>query len=149
MKVGDLMTPDLEVVAPDDTLKAAARLMADLGCETLPVGENNRLIGTITGCDIALQVAAAGQGRVEMWRSGCRSNISVAAPFVWRCLTGSAVALFPHLAHRTGHADFPHPALGQDVTPSPTARCAHARSGGRDRNARKGARVDKSRPCVA
>jgi CBS domain-containing protein len=61
MKVGDLMTPDLEVVAPDDTLKAAARLMADLGCETLPVGENNRLIGTITGCDIALQVAAAGQ----------------------------------------------------------------------------------------
>jgi hypothetical protein len=24
---------------------------------------------------------------------------------------------------RTGRADFPHPALGQDVTPSPTARC--------------------------
>jgi hypothetical protein len=35
--------------------------MADLGCETLPVGENNRLVGTITGCDIALQVAAAGR----------------------------------------------------------------------------------------
>src|SRR5215472_11803679 len=68
-------------------------------------------------------------GGVEMWRSGCRPNISVAAPFVWRCLTGSAVALFPHPAHRTGRADFPHPALGQDVTPSPTARCAHARSG--------------------
>src|SRR5438270_3233549 len=50
-----------------------------------------------------------------MWRSGGRPNISVAAPFVWRCLTSSAVALFPHLAHRTGHADFPHPALGQDV----------------------------------
>ena len=31
---------------------------------------------------------------------------------------------------------FPHPALGQDVTPSPTARCTHARSGVRDRNAR-------------
>ena len=61
MKVGDLMTPDVEVVAPGDTLKTAARLMADLHCETLPIGENNRLIGTITGCDIALQVAAAGQ----------------------------------------------------------------------------------------
>ena len=35
-------------------------------------------------------------GRVEMWRSGCRPNISVAAPFVWRCLTGSTVAPFPH-----------------------------------------------------
>ena len=27
---------------------------------------------------------------------------------------------FPHPAHRTGHADRPHPALGQDLTPSPT-----------------------------
>src|ERR1700730_17324030 len=34
-----------------------------------------------------------------MWRGGCRSTISVAAPFVWRCLTGSAVAPFPHPAH--------------------------------------------------
>ena len=61
MKVGDLMTPDVEVVVPGDTLKTAARLMADLHCETLPVGDNNRLIGTITGCDIALQVVAAGR----------------------------------------------------------------------------------------
>ena len=30
---------------------------------------------------------------------------------------------------RTGHADFPHPALGQDFTPSPTARRAQARLG--------------------
>src|SRR5215213_8883851 len=43
-----------------------------------------------------------------MWRGGCRSNISVAAPFVWRCLTGSAMAPFPHPAHRTGQADLPH-----------------------------------------
>src|SRR5437016_6904678 len=54
--------------------------------------------------------------RVEMWRGGCRSNISVAAPFVWRCLNGSTMAPFPHPAHRTGQADFPHPALGQDFT---------------------------------
>jgi len=60
MKVGDLMTPDVGVVAPGDTLKAAAQLMAEFGCEALPVGEDDRLVGTITGCDIALQVAAAG-----------------------------------------------------------------------------------------
>src|SRR5215831_6909944 len=30
------------------------------------------------------------------------------------------MAPFPHPAHRTGLADCPHPALGQDVTPSPT-----------------------------
>jgi hypothetical protein len=38
------------------------------------------------------------------------SNISVAAPFVRRCLTGSTMAPFSHPAHRTGQADFPHPA---------------------------------------
>ena len=55
-------------------------------------------------------------GRVEMWRGGCRLNISVAASFVWRCLTSSTLAPFPRSAHRTGHADLPHPALGQDFT---------------------------------
>src|SRR6266511_2426979 len=58
-----------------------------------------------------------GLGRVEMWRGGGRPNISVAASFVWRCLTGSTMTPFPHPAHRTGHADLPHPALGQDLTP--------------------------------
>jgi hypothetical protein len=52
-----------------------------------------------------------------MWRGGCRPDISVAAPFVWRCLSGSTVTPFPHPAHRTGRADLPHPALGQDLTP--------------------------------
>src|SRR6516225_3271178 len=56
---------------------------------------------------------------------------------------------FPHPAHRTGHADLPHPALGQDVTPSPTTGRVPAVSAVRARNARKGARVDKLRPCVA
>jgi len=51
-----------------------------------------------------------------MWRGGCRLNISVAASFDWRCLSGSTMAPFPHPAHRTGQADFPHPALGQDFT---------------------------------
>ena len=72
-----------------------------------------------------------------------------AAPFVWRCLSGSAVAPFPHPSHRTGRADFPHPALGQDLTPSSTARRAQAGSDVRARSARRGARVDSSRPFVA
>ena len=55
-------------------------------------------------------------GKVEMWRGGCRLDISVSAPFVWRCLSGSAMTQIPHSAHRTGHADHPHPALGQDFT---------------------------------
>src|SRR5450755_4357871 len=43
---------------------------------------------------------------------------------------------------RTGRADFPHPALGQDLTPSPTTRRAQAGSDVRARSARRDARVD-------
>jgi hypothetical protein len=60
--------------------------------------------------------------------AGLRRNSQFAAPFVWRCLSGSAVDPFPHPPHRTGRADFPHPALGQDLTPSSTARGAQAGS---------------------
>ena len=60
-------------------------------------------------------------GRVEVWRSCCRLNISVAAPFVWRCLTGSTLAPSPHPARQTGHADFPHPAFSRPVRPSLSA----------------------------
>jgi hypothetical protein len=38
-------------------------------------------------------------GRVGVWRSGYRPNISVAAPLVRLCLTGSTLAPFPHPAH--------------------------------------------------
>jgi len=63
-------------------------------------------------------------GRVEVWRGCCRLNVSVAAPFVWRCLTGSTLAPSPHPARQTGHADFPHPAFSRPVRPSLSAgRC--------------------------
>ena len=98
---------------------------------------------------LAARISISRLCKVEMWRGGCRSNISVSASFVWRCLTGLTMTPFPHPSHRTGHEDFPHPALGQDFTPSPTARRAQAGTGARARSTRKGARVDKPRPCVA
>jgi hypothetical protein len=51
--------------------------------------------------------------------------------------------------HEPGLVDLPHPALGQDLTLSATARRAQAGTGVRARSARKGAGVDKSRSCVA
>jgi hypothetical protein len=82
-------------------------------------------------------------------RGGSRFGLSVAASFVWRCPSNLTVTPFPHPARRTGHADRPHPALGQDITPSPTTGHAHASSGERDRSTRTGARVDSSRPGFA
>ena len=61
MKIRDVMTLDIEVVTPDDTLKAAVHLMADLDCDALPVTEDNHLIGVITGRDIATQIVAKSQ----------------------------------------------------------------------------------------
>src|SRR5438477_6533567 len=43
-------------------------------------------------------------GRVGMWRGGGRPGMSVSASFVWRCLSGSAIAPFPHPSHRTQRA---------------------------------------------
>ena len=60
MKIRDVMTPDIEVVTPDDTLTTAAQIMADLDFEALPVSENNRLTGVITGRDIATRVVTDG-----------------------------------------------------------------------------------------
>src|SRR5690348_11827408 len=55
---------------------------------------------------------------LDMWSRGVarwfRSSLSVADPFVCRCLTSSTMLPFPHPAHRTGRADLPHPALGED-----------------------------------
>src|ERR1700730_13388214 len=53
-----------------------------------------------------------------LWSRGVarwlRRSLSVADSFVCRCLTSSAVLPFPHPTHRTGRADLPHPALGED-----------------------------------
>jgi CBS domain-containing protein len=60
MKIRDVMTPDVDVVTSEDTLTTATHLMADLALEALPVSDDNRLIGVITGSDIAMRVVAEG-----------------------------------------------------------------------------------------
>lgn len=61
MKIRDVMTPDIEVVTPDDTVRTAAQIMADLDFAVLPVSDNNRLIGMVTGREIAMRVVAEGR----------------------------------------------------------------------------------------
>ena len=61
MKISDVMTPDVELVNADDTLRTAAELMADIDSSALPVGENNLLIGAITDHDITIRAVAEGR----------------------------------------------------------------------------------------
>jgi CBS domain-containing protein len=62
MKVSDCMTRDVRVAAPNQSLREAAALMAELDVGILPVGENDRLVGMISDRDIAVRGVACGRG---------------------------------------------------------------------------------------
>ena len=62
MQVQQVMTHDVAMVNPDQTLQKAARLMADLDLGALPVGQGDRLVGMITDRDIAVRGVAQGKG---------------------------------------------------------------------------------------
>ena len=61
MKVREAMTREVRLARPDQTIREAASLMAQLDIGALPVEEDDRLIGMITDRDIA--VRAVGQCR--------------------------------------------------------------------------------------
>lgn len=58
MNVSEVMSSDVYVSSPDDTLQTAAQAMADLDTGVLPVGEGERLIGMITDRDIVIRGVA-------------------------------------------------------------------------------------------
>ena len=61
MRVSEAMTPDVRVANPDQTIREAARMMAELDAGALPVGEQDRLVGMITDRDIAVRAVAHGK----------------------------------------------------------------------------------------
>lgn len=58
----DVMRREVKVISPDATLKEAAVLMRDEDFGMLPVGEDDRMIGTVTDRDIAIRAVAEGLG---------------------------------------------------------------------------------------
>lgn len=62
MKIRDAMTRDVRMVRPDQTIREAAHLMAELDIGALPVQDNDRLVGMITDRDIAVRAIAEGHG---------------------------------------------------------------------------------------
>ncbi len=61
MKIADIMSSNVCLVAPDDTIQFAAQKMEESDIGFLPVGENDRLVGMITDRDIALRAVALGK----------------------------------------------------------------------------------------
>ncbi len=61
MRIAEAMTRDVQMVNPDQSIIDAARLMADCDCGSLPVAENDRLVGMVTDRDIVIRAVAEGK----------------------------------------------------------------------------------------
>ena len=61
MQIAQIMTKNVHIVSPDDSVTAVARHMADNDIGFLPVGQNDRLVGTITDRDIVVRCVADGR----------------------------------------------------------------------------------------
>jgi CBS domain-containing protein len=60
MKVKEVMTRDVEIIQPNDTLRVAAQKMRDRDIGFLPVYEGDELIGVVTDRDIVIRATASG-----------------------------------------------------------------------------------------
>jgi CBS domain-containing protein len=62
MKVSEVMTRQVELAKPDETIQQAAGVMAQIDSGALPVTDGDRLIGMLTDRDIAIRAVAKGKG---------------------------------------------------------------------------------------
>lgn len=62
MLVQEIMTREVRLAAPTDTLRQAAELMRGIDSGILPVGENERLVGMVSDRDLVVRGLAEGKG---------------------------------------------------------------------------------------
>jgi len=60
MNIDEVMTRDIHIVSPEDTLHEAARIMETQDFDMLPVSENERLVGMVSDRDITVRAVARG-----------------------------------------------------------------------------------------
>ena len=59
--IKELMSRDVQVISPNATIQEAAQHMLKGNFGMLPVGENDRMIGSISDRDIAIRAVASGK----------------------------------------------------------------------------------------
>ena len=60
-KIKELMSRDVKVISPDATIQEAAQQMRKGNFGMMPVGENDKMIGTISDRDITIRAVADGK----------------------------------------------------------------------------------------
>lgn len=71
MKVQQIMTSDVQCCTPTDTIQQAAHIMTHWDCGSVPVCQNNKVIGVITDRDITLKAVANAK-----WDATCKECMS-------------------------------------------------------------------------
>ncbi len=66
MKIREIMTRNVQCISPGSTLQEAARQMRDLDVGSLPVCQNDQLLGMITDRDITVRCSAQGKSPQEV-----------------------------------------------------------------------------------
>jgi CBS domain-containing protein len=56
------MTREVRVASPGQSIRDVAKIMDEINAGSMPVGENDRLVGMITDRDIAVRAVAQGKG---------------------------------------------------------------------------------------
>jgi CBS domain-containing protein len=62
MRVSEAMTREVRVANPGQSIREVARIMDEIDAGSMPVGEDDRLVGMITDRDIAIRAVALGKG---------------------------------------------------------------------------------------
>jgi CBS domain-containing protein len=75
MNVREAMTRDVRLAYPEQTIRQAAQVMAELDVGSLPVEDGDRLIGIITDRDIAIRAVAQGMGADTLVREVMSKDI--------------------------------------------------------------------------
>ncbi|HHY49903.1 MAG TPA: CBS domain-containing protein [Alphaproteobacteria bacterium] len=62
MRVSEIMSRDVRIADPEMSIREVASTMEQIDAGFMPVGENDRLVGTITDRDIAIRAVGHGLG---------------------------------------------------------------------------------------
>jgi CBS domain-containing protein len=60
MDVKEVMSSDVKLITPDQSISQSAKMMAECGTGILPVHDEDRLVGMVTDRDIAIRAVAKG-----------------------------------------------------------------------------------------
>jgi CBS domain-containing protein len=61
MRISEVMSTDVKIASPKQSIQDAALMMVEIDVGVIPVGEGDRLVGMITDRDIAVRAVATGK----------------------------------------------------------------------------------------